>query len=82
MSSRARRNYRFVFLVLAPVMALFIYLRVIPTGQTLVMSLFDWQSGRPGPGVRRPRSFPYIAVVAMARPRPFVRRQTEGLPRK
>jgi multiple sugar transport system permease protein len=29
--------------VLAPVMALFIYLRVIPTAQTLVMSLFDWQ---------------------------------------
>lgn len=47
MSSRARRNYRFVFLVLAPVMALFIYLRVIPTGLTLVMSLFDWSMVAP-----------------------------------
>jgi multiple sugar transport system permease protein len=32
-----------VFIVLAPIMALFIYLRVIPTGQAIVMSLFDWQ---------------------------------------
>ena len=36
-------RYRFVFIVLAPIMALFIYLRVIPTGQAIVMSLFDWQ---------------------------------------
>jgi multiple sugar transport system permease protein len=36
-------RYRFVFLVLAPIMALFIYLRVIPTGQAIVMSLFDWE---------------------------------------
>jgi multiple sugar transport system permease protein len=36
-------RYRFVFLVLAPIMALFVYLRVIPTGQAIVMSLFDWQ---------------------------------------
>lgn len=35
-------RYRFVFLVLGPVMALFIYLRVIPTGQAIVMSFFDW----------------------------------------
>ena len=42
-STRTRQNYKFVFLVLAPVMALFVYLRVIPTAQTLVMSLFDWQ---------------------------------------
>lgn len=36
-------RYRFVFLVLAPIMALFVYLRVIPTGQAVVMSLFDWE---------------------------------------
>ena len=36
-------RYRFVFLVLAPIMALFIYLRVIPTGQAILMSLFDWE---------------------------------------
>lgn len=36
-------RYRFVFLVLAPIMALFVYLRVIPTGQAIVMSLFDWE---------------------------------------
>jgi multiple sugar transport system permease protein len=36
-------RYRFVFIVLAPIMALFIYLRVIPTAQAIVMSLFDWQ---------------------------------------
>jgi len=35
-------RYRFVFLVLAPVMALFIYLRIVPAGQALLMSLFDW----------------------------------------
>ena len=35
-------RYRFVFLALAPVMALFIYLRIIPTGQALLMSLFKW----------------------------------------
>jgi multiple sugar transport system permease protein len=35
-------QYRFVVLVLAPVMALFVYLRVIPTAYTIVMSLFDW----------------------------------------
>jgi multiple sugar transport system permease protein len=36
-----------VFLVLAPVMALFIYLRVIPTGQAVVMSLFKWELIKP-----------------------------------
>src|SRR4029077_11192823 len=36
-------RYRFVFFALAPIMALFIYLRVIPTGQAILMSLFDWQ---------------------------------------
>jgi multiple sugar transport system permease protein len=36
-----------VFLVLAPVMALFIYLRVIPTGQAVVMSFFKWELIKP-----------------------------------
>ena len=36
-------RYRFVFFALAPIMALFIYLRVIPTGQAILMSLFDWE---------------------------------------
>jgi multiple sugar transport system permease protein len=36
-------RYRFVFLVLAPIMALFVYLRVIPTAQAIVMSFFDWE---------------------------------------
>jgi len=40
-------RYRFVFLVLAPVMALFIYLRVIPTGQAVVMSFFKWELVKP-----------------------------------
>jgi len=40
-------RYRFVFLVLAPVMALFTYLRVVPTGQALLMSLFDWELIKP-----------------------------------
>lgn len=35
-------RYRFVFLALAPVMVLFIYLRIIPTGQALLMSVFKW----------------------------------------
>jgi multiple sugar transport system permease protein len=40
-------RYRFVFLVLAPVMALFVYLRVIPTGQAVVMSFFKWELIKP-----------------------------------
>jgi multiple sugar transport system permease protein len=40
-------RYRFVFLVLAPVMALFIYLRIIPTGQAVVMSFFKWELVKP-----------------------------------
>ena len=40
-------RYRFVFLVLAPVMVLFFYLRVIPTGQAMLMSLFDWELIKP-----------------------------------
>ena len=30
-------RYRFVFLVLAPVMALFIFLRIVPTGQAILI---------------------------------------------
>jgi multiple sugar transport system permease protein len=33
--------------VLAPVMALFIYLRIIPTGQAVVMSFFKWELVKP-----------------------------------
>ncbi len=40
-------RYRFVFLVLAPVMALFLYLRVVPTAQALLMSFFRWQLIKP-----------------------------------
>jgi multiple sugar transport system permease protein len=40
-------RYRFVFLVLAPVMVLFFYLRVIPTGQAMLMSLFEWELIKP-----------------------------------
>jgi multiple sugar transport system permease protein len=40
-------RWRFVFLVLAPIMALFIYLRVIPTGQAVVMSFFKWELIKP-----------------------------------
>ncbi|MEA2654195.1 MAG: multiple sugar transport system permease protein [Chloroflexota bacterium] len=40
-------RYRFVFLVLAPVMALFFFLRVIPTGQAVLMSFFKWELIKP-----------------------------------
>ena len=40
-------RYRFVFLVLAQIMALFIYLRIVPTGQALLMSVFDWELIKP-----------------------------------
>jgi multiple sugar transport system permease protein len=40
-------RYRFVFLVLAPIMALFVYLRVIPTGQAFLMSVFQWELIKP-----------------------------------
>jgi multiple sugar transport system permease protein len=40
-------RWRFVFIVLAPVMALFIYLRVLPTGQAVLMSFFDWELVKP-----------------------------------
>ena len=44
---RTWARYRFVFIVLAPVMALFTFLRVIPTGQAMLMSLFDWDLVKP-----------------------------------
>jgi multiple sugar transport system permease protein len=40
-------RYRFVFLVLAPVMALFFYVRILPTGQAVVMSFFKWELIKP-----------------------------------
>ena len=40
-------RYRFVFIVLAPVMLLFTYLRIVPTGQALLMSFFDWALIKP-----------------------------------
>ena len=40
-------RYRFVFLVLAPIMALFVYLRIIPTGQAILMSFFKWELIKP-----------------------------------
>jgi len=44
---RAWIRYRFVFLVLAPTLALFIYLRIVPTGQAFVMSTFKWALIKP-----------------------------------
>lgn len=44
---RAWARYRFVALVLAPIMALFFYLRVIPTGQAILMSFYDWELVKP-----------------------------------
>ena len=44
---RTWARYRFVFIVLAPVIALFFYLRVIPTGFAMVMSLYDWELIKP-----------------------------------
>ena len=40
-------RYRFVALVLTPIMALFVYLRIIPTGQALLMSVFQWELIKP-----------------------------------
>jgi multiple sugar transport system permease protein len=40
-------RYRFVFLVLAPIMALFFYVRILPTGQAVVMSFFKWELIKP-----------------------------------
>lgn len=40
---RAWVRYRFALSVLTPVLALFIYLRLLPIGETLTMSTFRWQ---------------------------------------
>jgi len=44
---RTWARYRFVAIALAPIMALFIFLRVIPTAQTFVMSFFEWNLIKP-----------------------------------
>jgi multiple sugar transport system permease protein len=44
---RAWIRYRFVFIVLAPVMLLFTYLRIVPTAQAFLMSFFDWELIKP-----------------------------------
>jgi len=44
---RTWARYRFVAIVLAPVMALFIYLRIVPTAQAFLMSFFDWKLIKP-----------------------------------
>lgn len=43
----ARRLRLFALIAILPVMVVFIYLRVIPIGQTVVMSFFDWELVRP-----------------------------------
>lgn len=40
-------RYRFVLLALAPIMVLFTYLRIVPTAQALLMSVFDWELIKP-----------------------------------
>lgn len=42
MPRRTWIRYRFVLLVLTPIMALFVYLRIVPTAWAFLMSLFDW----------------------------------------
>jgi len=44
---RAWARYRFVAIVLAPVMALFVFLRVVPTAQAFLMSFFEWSLLKP-----------------------------------
>jgi multiple sugar transport system permease protein len=44
---RTWARYRFVAIVLAPVMALFLFLRVVPTAQAFLMSFFEWNLIRP-----------------------------------
>jgi multiple sugar transport system permease protein len=44
---RAWIRYRFVFLVLVPTLALFAYLRIVPTGQAFLMSTFKWDLVKP-----------------------------------
>jgi multiple sugar transport system permease protein len=40
-------RYRFVAIVLLPVMGLFVYLRIIPTAQAFLMSLYEWKLIKP-----------------------------------
>jgi multiple sugar transport system permease protein len=40
-------RYRFVAIALVPIMALFVFLRVVPTGQAFLMSLFEWNLVKP-----------------------------------
>jgi multiple sugar transport system permease protein len=40
-------RWRFVAIVLTPVMALFLYLRIVPTAQAFLMSFFDWKLIKP-----------------------------------
>lgn len=44
---RTWRRYRFVFLVLAPIMALFLYVRIVPTATAVLMSFFKWELIKP-----------------------------------
>lgn len=44
---RTWARYRFVAIALAPIMALFFFLRVIPTAQTFFMSFFEWNLIKP-----------------------------------
>ncbi len=44
---QAWARYRFVFIALVPIMALFLFLRVVPTAQAFLMSLFEWNLVRP-----------------------------------
>jgi len=37
-----RKQYTFAYLILLPIVALYVYLRMIPIGRTFFMSLFDW----------------------------------------
>ncbi len=40
-------RYRFVALFLTPIMALYIYLRILPTGQAFLMSFYKWELIKP-----------------------------------
>ncbi|MCY7418956.1 MAG: sugar ABC transporter permease [Chloroflexi bacterium] len=44
---RTWARYRFVAIVLTPVMALFLFLRVVPTAQAFLMSFFEWNLIKP-----------------------------------
>jgi multiple sugar transport system permease protein len=44
---RTWARYRFVAIVLTPVMLLFAYLRIVPTAQAFLMSFFDWKLIKP-----------------------------------